>query len=66
MTKDKSDKVSFLATFPAISSAIKVDGAGGMRIQLDIPESEMSEAVKLLLYRQSVLNITVEPRVKNR
>lgn len=63
---DKGEKVTFIATFPSISSAIKVDGAGGMRIQLDIPESEMSEAVKLLLYRQVVLSITVEPQSKNR
>jgi hypothetical protein len=32
-----------------------------MRIQLDIPESEMGEAAKLLLWRQMVLRITVEP-----
>lgn len=30
-----------------------------MRITLDIPESEMAEAVKLMLYRQVALNVTV-------
>ena len=56
-----SEKVSFLASFPAVQSAIKVTGdASGMRITLEIPESEMAEAVKLMLYRQVVLRVTVE------
>jgi hypothetical protein len=55
-----NEKVSFLASFPAIQSAIKITGdGGGMRITLDIPESEMAEAVKLMLYRQVALNVTV-------
>lgn len=57
-----TDVVRFTASFPAIQSAIKITGDGnGMRIQLDIPESDMNEAVKLLLYRQCALTITVEP-----
>jgi hypothetical protein len=55
------EKVSFVASFPAIQSAIKITGdGGGMRITLDIPESEMAEAVKLMLYRQIALRVTVE------
>lgn len=55
------EKVSFVASFPAIQSAIKITGdGGGMRITLDIPESEMAEAVKLMLYRQKALRVTVE------
>ena len=53
---------SFLAAFPCIQSAIKVYGdKQGMRIQLDIPESEMGEALKLLMWRERVLRVTVEP-----
>ena len=56
------DSASFLAAFPAIQSAIKVYGdKQGMRVQLDIPESEMGEALKLLMWRERVLRITVEP-----
>lgn len=56
------DTVRFLATFPAIQSAIKVDGSGGgMRIQLDIPESEMGQAVLLLAMREQILDVTVKP-----
>ena len=56
------DAASFLAAFPAIQSAIKVYGdKQGMRVQLDIPESEMGEALKLLMWRERVLRVTVEP-----
>lgn len=58
----ESDSATFRAAFPAIQSAIKVDGSGGgMRVQLDIPESEIAEAVKLLAWRQQVLRVTIEP-----
>lgn len=52
--------VTFLASFPPIQSAIKVAGDGGMRIQLDIPESEMATAVKLLGFRDVLLQVTVK------
>jgi len=56
-----ADKVTFLAAFPSIQSAIKITGAGdGMRIQLDIPESRMGNAIELLAWRQRVLKVTVE------
>ena len=59
-----ADAASFLAAFPSIQTALKIHGNGnGMRIQLDIPESEMGEAAKLLLWRQRVLRIRVEPEV---
>ena len=51
--------VSFLASFPPIQSAIKV-GQDGMRIQLDIPESEMANAVELLGLRDCVLSVEIE------
>lgn len=60
----EQESVTFLASFPAIQSAIKVDGSGGMRIQLDIPESEMGRAIKLMLYRQIVIQVTVKPYVQ--
>ena len=56
------DSATFLAAFPAIQSAIKVYGdRQGMRIQLDIPESEMGEALQMLMWREMVLKVTVEP-----
>ena len=62
-----AEVASFLAAFPSIQTALKVHGSGnGMRIQLDIPESEMGEAAKLLLWRQRVLRVTVEPEQQER
>ena len=56
-----TDKATFRATFPPIQSAIKIYGdESGMRIQLEVPESEMVEAAKLLLMRGKVLLVTVE------
>ena len=56
------DKATFLAAFPATQSAMRIHGSGdGMRIELDIPASEMAEAVKLQLWTQCVLKVTVEP-----
>ncbi|MDP6769071.1 MAG: hypothetical protein QF704_00060 [Anaerolineales bacterium] len=52
-------KVSFRAAFPAIQSAIKV-GSDGMRLTLDVPESDLEDAVALLALRDQVLRVTVE------
>lgn len=52
-------RLTFLASFPPIQSAIKV-GNEGMRIQFDVPETEMGNAVGLLAMREKVLKITVE------
>ena len=56
-----TDAATFLATFPPVLSAIRMAGDGGMRLMIDIPESEMAEAVKLLAWRQQVLRVEVTP-----
>lgn len=48
----------FRASIPPIMSGIKT-GGDGMRVQFDIPESDMGEAVKLLAMRGVALEITV-------
>jgi hypothetical protein len=53
------EPVRFLASFPQVLAALKI-GQDGMRIQLDIPESEMDQARRLLDMRGQVLVITVE------
>jgi hypothetical protein len=56
-----NEKIQFLASFPPIQSAIKITGNGdGMRIQLDIPETEMGAAARLLLMREKALKVAVE------
>lgn len=60
--KAMSESARFRAAFPAIMTAIKICGDGsGMRIQLDVPESEMAEALKLLMWRERVLVVEVRP-----
>jgi len=57
-----NESATFLASFPTIQSAIKVYGdKQGMRIQLDVPESEMAEALKVLMWREQVLRGTMGP-----
>lgn len=54
--------ITFKASLPPIQSSIKVSGDGdGMRIQLDIPESEMPNALNLLMMRQCGLIVTITP-----
>ena len=61
------NQATFLASFPPIMSAIKIAGNGdGMRIQLDVPESEMGEAVKLLQWRDVGLQVTIQPENKGK
>jgi len=60
---ETDNKAVFLAAFPSIQSAIKVTGDKcGMRVQLDIPETELAEGIKLLMWRQQVLQVTIEPK----
>ena len=54
-------ETTFLATIPPLQSAIQVHGGqDGMRVKLEIPESEMANAVGLLAMRGVVLRVTVE------
>jgi len=57
----QSGRATFRATLPPILSAVKVSGDGGLRIQLDVPECDEADALRLLLWRERVLVVTVEP-----
>lgn len=56
-----TDSATFRATIPGIMSALKVSGDGGARLQLDIPESDLLDALPLLAWRDKVLLVTVAP-----
>jgi len=56
-----TDSATFRASIPPIMSGIKT-GGDGMRVQFDIPESDMAQAVKLLTMRGKVLLVTVKPQ----
>jgi hypothetical protein len=52
-------KAVFMATIPPILSGIKT-GGDGMRVQFDIDEMHMGEAVKLIGMRGESLRVTVQ------
>jgi hypothetical protein len=54
-----TDKATFRASIPPIMAGIKT-GGDGMRIQFDVPESDIGEAAKLLMMRGKVLLVSVE------
>jgi len=58
------EPIIFLAAFPPIQSAIKI-GDAGMRIQLDVPESEMAQAVRVIGLRDVVLRVTIEDAARS-
>jgi hypothetical protein len=51
-------QATFKASLPPIQSALKI-GDGAMRVQFDIPASELHEAMKLALMHGQVLLVTV-------
>lgn len=51
-------RAEFCASLPGIQSAIKSDGAA-VRLQLDIPESEVNESVKLMLMKGRRLRVVI-------
>jgi hypothetical protein len=55
-----TDSITFLACLPDILSQMKI-GKDGMRLQLEVPESDLAEALKLVLWRDKLLRVTVTP-----
>ncbi len=41
-------RIEFMASLPPIQSAI-MTGSDGIRIKLDVPESDLEEAIKLVM-----------------
>ena len=50
---------TFLASLPHIGGAIKIHGEGGLRLTLDVSESDVPEALTLALMRGKNLRVTV-------
>lgn len=55
------DAVTFEAVIPSNMSALRIHGESGMRITLDVDETNLPEALKLVLWRERVLRVIVEP-----
>ena len=59
MTTD--DRAVFEAAFPSTQGAIRIHGDSGMRIELDIDESNVPAALSVMLWRDRLLKVTIEP-----
>lgn len=55
-----SKRVQFLASIPPLQSAFTVDGAGGMRMKLDLDEMQIGALGDLLGMRGKLLKVTIE------
>lgn len=53
-------KTSCHCSIPDIQSAIKISGQGSIRLQVDIPESELPEAIKIVMAKGKVIKATWE------
>ena len=60
---DAKRKAVFIASIPALETAIKIHGEGGARLQMDIAESDIAAFLAVLPMRQKRLKVTVEEAV---
>jgi len=58
---EQDHAITFLAVIPSNMTAIRIHGESGMRLTLDVDEQSLPEALKLVLWRERVLRVTVEP-----
>jgi len=53
-------KIEFTASLPDIQTAINIGGDGSTRVKLEIPESELAEAVKLVLLKGQAFKVKID------
>jgi len=53
-------KIEFIASLPDILTAITISGEGATRVKFDIPESEIANAVKLVLLKGQAFKVSIE------
>lgn len=59
--------ITFIASIAPLQSAIQITGDGnGVRVKLDIPETEMLNALSLLAMRETSFKVTIEPITNER
>jgi hypothetical protein len=60
LPKETIEPVTFLAAFPDVQGQLKI-GRDGLRLVWEVPESEIAAALRLVLWRDKVLRVTVIP-----
>jgi hypothetical protein len=53
--------IEFIASLPDIQTAISISGDGSTRVRFDIPESELANAVKLVMLKGKAFKVSIEP-----
>ncbi len=53
-------EIEFWASLPDILTAITISGEGATRVKFDIPESEIANAVKLVLLKGQAFKVKIE------
>ena len=52
-------EVTFKASLPAVHGAIDIHGSDGVRVKLDVDEQSLPQALKLVMFKGQVLDVTV-------
>ena len=52
-------EIEFVASLPDILTAITISGEGATRVKFDIPESEIANAVKLVLLKGKAFRVRI-------
>lgn len=53
-------EIKFIASLSDIQSAITISGEGATRVRFDIPESEIANAVKLILLKGQAFEVNIK------
>ena len=53
-------EIEFIASLADVATAISIGGDGATRVKLDIPESELAEAVKLVMLKGQAFKVKIE------
>lgn len=59
-------KIEFIASLSDTQSAITIGGDGATRVRFDIPESEIAEAVKLVMLKGTAFKVSIETTEANK
>ena len=60
------EPLTFLACLAPITTAVKFDGrCEGGRLTLEVPDSDIAELSKMLLFREQVFRVTISPLLEN-
>ncbi len=55
-----TDRISFVASLAQVAAAIRISDEGAVRLQLDIPESELPSALRLVTLKGQAFRVTIE------